>query len=284
MEYKHLFFFFFAFRLTAMGYAQNVINVWPKGNPTNSGLPENEILLSEDRISQVTIPTITVYHPRHPNGMSVLCFPGGGYALVSMGHEGNDWARWFADQGITYMVLKYRMPNGHPEIPMDDAREAMNIIVSHAHEWNIDVHKIGVLGFSAGGHLATWTATHYYIGGVRPAFQILFYPVITMDNTFTHEGSRENLLGKNPEQKLIDDYSNEKVVNHETGKAFILACSDDPVVNPRNAIVYYQSLLDKGVSAELHLFASGGHGWGNRDVYFKNQWEKLLSVWLKRLY
>ena len=161
MEYKHL---FFSFRLNSHGLCTECDKCLAKRKSQQRWAARKRDSLVEDRISQVTIPTITVYHPRHPNGMSVLCFPGGGYALVSMGHEGNDWARWFADQGITYMVLKYRMPNGHPEIPMDDAREAMNIIVSHAHEWNIDVHKIGVLGFSAGGHLATWTALHYYIG------------------------------------------------------------------------------------------------------------------------
>jgi acetyl esterase/lipase len=262
---------------------QEIILLWPKGVPTESGITTEEKKLTEGRIANVTIPTLTVYHPEHPNGTTVLIFPGGGYFIVSMGQEGCDWANWFNNSGITVAVLKYRMPNGHCKIPMEDAEQAMRILKINAGKWNINTKKIGVMGFSAGGHLASTIAVHYS-KDTRPDFQILIYPVISMKNGITHEGSRKQLLGENPTQDEINYYSNELNVTHDTPPAFLMLTSDDPIVNQTNSINYYQELQRNNISVTMHIYTNGGHGFGNRQSFpYLKIFEDELSSWLNSI-
>ena len=256
--------------------------LWPNGAPNSNELKGDEQEMDNGRVSNIKNPDITVYRAEHPNGMAVIMCPGGGYARLAMNHEGHDMAPWFNTQGITYVVLKYRMPNGHNEVPFSDVEQAIRLVRQHAAEWNINPAKIGIMGASAGGHLASTLATHYTSKETRPDFQILLYPVITMDANFTHAGSRENLITKNPSADLIAKYSNELQVNAQTPQAFIALSSDDKAVLPQNSINYYLALLKHNVPATMHIYPTGGHGWGFRDNFtYKRQWTDELEKWLR---
>ncbi|MCD8262026.1 MAG: alpha/beta hydrolase [Bacteroides sp.] len=272
---------------TGMLMAQNKpveIPLWPDGAPNSNGLEGEEVNSGEGRVGNVTEPSMTVYKASAPNGMAVVMCPGGGYARLATDHEGHDMADWFNAQGITYVVLKYRMPNGNHEVPLSDAEQAMRIVRSHAAEWNIDPHKVGVMGASAGGHLASTLATHYSSGETRPDFQVLLYPVITMDEKYTHGGSRVNLIGKEPSTEMIRKYSNELRVNEKTPPAFITLSSDDTAVPAPNGVNYYLALVENKVPASLHAYPVGGHGWGYRDNFiYKRQWTEELEKWLRNL-
>lgn len=256
-------------------------NVWPDGAPNTNGIEANEDEKKKDFPSKIVTPTLTVHVANKPNGKAILCCPGGGYSIVAMNHEGNDMAAWFNAQGITFAVLKYRMPNGHDDVPLSDALQAMRIMRQHSEEWKIS--KIGVMGASAGGHLASTAATHYTEDS-RPDFQVLFYPVISMQADITHRGSRENLIGKNPTEELVNLYSNELQVNEQTPPAFILHSSDDGGVPVENSIRYYQALVKNRVPVSLHCYPVGGHGWGYRDSFpYKHEWKGELEKWLREL-
>ena len=256
--------------------------LWPNGAPNSNELKGDEQEMDNGRVSNIKNPDITVYRAEHPSGMAVIMCPGGGYARLAMNHEGHDMAPWFNTQGITYVVLKYRMPNGHREVPFSDVEQAIRLVRQHAAEWNINPAKIGIMGASAGGHLASTLATHYTSKETRPDFQILLYPVITMDANFTHAGSRENLITKNPSADLIAKYSNELQVNAQTPQAFIALSSDDKAVLPQNSINYYLALLKHNVPATMHIYPTGGHGWGFRDNFtYKRQWTDELEKWLR---
>lgn len=256
--------------------------LWPNGAPNSNELKGDEQEMDNGRVSNIKNPDITVYRAENPNGMAVIMCPGGGYARLAMNHEGHDMAPWFNTQGITYVVLKYRMPNGHNEVPFSDVEQAIRLVRQHAAEWNINPAKIGIMGASAGGHLASTLATHYTSKETRPDFQILLYPVITMDANFTHAGSRENLITKNPSADLIAKYSNELQVNAQTPQAFIALSSDDKAVLPQNSINYYLALLKHNVPATMHIYPTGGHGWGFRDNFtYKRQWTDELEKWLR---
>lgn len=227
-------------------------------------------------------PALTVYKAASPNGKAIIMCPGGAYGWIAMGHEGRDMAEWFNAQGITYGVLKYRLPQGNHELPLADAEQAMRLIRSHAAELGVDPAKVGIMGASAGGHLASTLATHYSGPETRPDFQILFYPVITMDPTYTHGGSRFNLLGENPSKELQDKFSNELQVTSDTPRAFIMLSSDDTVVPPANGVNYYSALVANRVPASLHAYPTGGHGWGYGDgLIYKRQWTGELEKWLR---
>lgn len=256
--------------------------LWPNGAPNSNELKGDEQEMDNGRVSNIKNPDITVYRAEHPNGMAVIMCPGGGYARLAMNHEGHDMAPWFNTQGITYVVLKYRMPNEHKEVPFSDVEQAIRLVRQHAAEWNINPAKVGIMGASAGGHLASTLATHYTSKETRPDFQILLYPVITMDANFTHAGSRENLITKNPSTDLIAKYSNELQVNAQTPQAFIALSSDDKAVLPQNSINYYLALLKHNVPATMHIYPTGGHGWGFRDNFtYKRQWTDELEKWLR---
>ena len=255
--------------------------LWPAGAPNSNGLTGTEENLDGGRVANVITPTITIHKADKPNGTAIIMCPGGGYARLAMNHEGHDMASWLNAQGITYVVLKYRMPNGHHEVPLSDAEQAIRLVRQHAKEWGVRPDRVGIMGASAGGHLAASLATLYSSDETRPDFQVLFYPVITMLSA-PHGGSRQNLLGDHPSQELETRYTLEKQVNERTPQAFILLSADDDVVPPVNSIHYFEALLRNGVPATMHVYPTGGHGWGFRDAFtYKHQWTGELEKWLR---
>ncbi len=283
MKFKSLIFIVLAASMTCTDiYAENNrpidIALWENG-PLEKNDDEGKAYDENIRIYR---PSIKVFLPEGKNtGRAVIMCPGGGYALLAYDHEGYAYADYFKHQGIALIVLKYRMPHGNHKVPMSDVCEAMRIVKSHAAEWKINPDDIGIMGFSAGGHLASTFATHYP-AELRPAFQILVYPVISMDETITHSGSRENLIGKNPSKALIDYYSNEKHVNAESPRAFIALSDDDRAVPVENSLRYYKALHRYQIPVSLHIYPTGGHGWGyNESFRFKKAVHDELSDWLR---
>ena len=231
--------------------------------------------------NEYTEATLTIYPAKKPNGQAIIACPGGGYAGVATTHEGHDMATWFNTQGITYAVLHYRMPYGKHEIPLSDAHQAIRYMRKNAEQFGFN--QLGIMGSSAGGHLASTAATHFD-AETRPDFQILFYPVVTMTE-YTHQGSKDNLLGKNPSEELVKLYSNELQVTEQTPPAFIMHSSDDTVVPVQNTLDYYLSLCKHGVPASVHFYPIGGHGWGyNENFPYKSQWKNEMEKWLKEIH
>lgn len=230
--------------------------------------------------NEYTEATLTIYPAKKPNGQAIIACPGGGYAGVATTHEGHDMATWFNTQGITYAVLHYRMPYGKHEIPLSDAHQAIRYMRKNAEQFGFN--QLGIMGSSAGGHLASTAATHFD-AETRPDFQILFYPVVTMTE-HTHQGSKDNLLGKNPSEELVKLYSNELQVTEQTPPAFIMHSSDDTVVPVQNTLDYYLSLCKHGVPASVHFYPIGGHGWGyNESFPYKAQWKDEMEKWLREI-
>ena len=269
------------FSLCATAQQKIALPVWPDGAPNTNGITEQETEKRANRPTNVSSPTLTVYVAKQPNGKAVVACPGGGYVHLAMDHEGHDMAAWMNAQGITYAVLKYRMPNEHHEVPLSDALQAIRIMREHSKEWGID--KVGIMGSSAGGHLASTAATHFTEES-HPDFQILFYPVISMDLSICHKGSRERLIGKNTTDELVKLYSNELQITPQTPPAFIMHSSDDRTVPVENSIRYYQALVKNKIPASLHCYPTGGHGWGYNDSFkYKRQWTGELEKWLRDL-
>lgn len=265
--------------------AQKVIKLWDNVPPNSNEIKAPEHIDENHWITNVTSPELTIYLPEQNKrtGKAVVICPGGGYAGLASHHEGTLFAEWLNQQGIAAFILKYRMPNKHKEIPLHDAQQAMRYVREHAKEYQIQSNKIGIAGFSAGGHLAATASTHFATEGTstRPDFSILFYPVITMDIA-THGGSRLNLLGDNPSPIDIHIYSNEKQININTPPAILLLSDDDKVVLPENSIRYYQALKANDINASLYIFPEGGHGWGLRKEFkYHQQVTDLLAAWLK---
>ncbi|MDU1891773.1 MAG: alpha/beta hydrolase [Dysgonomonas sp.] len=274
------------FLVSANMNAQKVVKLWDGNPPMNNELtgPEN-VERNGDWIGNISVPEIHIYQAdkSKSNGMAVLICPGGGYGGVAFNHEGTEVAQWLNTLGITGVVLKYRMPNKHKEIPLLDAQEAMRYIRNNAKELGVDPKKLGVAGFSAGGHLAATVSTHYATDGTstRPDFSILFYPVITMEIA-THGGSKFNLLGDNPSKADVYRFSTEKQVNVNTPPAIILVSDDDKGVLPMNSTLYYDALKRNDIPASLYIFPEGGHGWGMRKNFkYHTQMLNLLEMWLK---
>ena len=214
-------------------------------------------------------------------GRAVVICPGGGYTHLAMDKEGNDWGAYFQNMGIVAVVLKYRMPHGKAEVPISDAENAIKLVRANAKAWKVKTNDVGIMGFSAGGHLASTIATQAK-GEAAPNFQILFYPVITMMEGFTHEGSRKNLLGDHPSKRDEKKFSNDMHVTRNTPRAFIALSDDDTVVPPANGVNYYLELYRNDVPASLYVYPSGGHGWGSL-MGFKHHLEMQLNLqsWLK---
>jgi acetyl esterase/lipase len=257
-------------------FAQNgtTMELWPKGAPNDNG-DENDKA------------ELTVYLPdaKKATGRAVVCCPGGGYSHLAMDHEGHQWATFFNNQGIALIVVKYRMPHGNHLIPISDAEEAIKTVRRHAVDWHIDHNDIGIMGFSAGGHLASTIATHSK-GDAAPNFQILFYPVITMDPAFTHKGSHDNFFGNNHSKKdlkkLEYEYSNDIQVNRTTPRAFIALSDDDHAVPAANGFNYYSECYRHDVPASIHIYPTGGHGWGYRESFtYHYQMIFELKSWLE---
>ena len=257
-----------------------VMNLWPNGAPNSNGLTGTEEDLKGGRVANVVNPSITVYRPAKPNGMAIMMCPGGGYARLAMNHEGHDWAPFFNNMGIATVVLKYRMPHGVCQVPLEDAEEAMRLVRRNAKQWNINPDQVGIMGSSAGGHLASTLATRSK-GDAAANFQILFYPVITMDPSFTHLGSHDNLLGKDAKKKLEREYSNDLQVTRVTPRAFIVLSDNDHAVLPVNGVNYYFECYRHDVPASLHVYPTGGHGWGIRTSFaFHVEMMQELRTWL----
>jgi len=245
----------------------------------------------------VSEPTLTVYLPaREQNtGVALIVCPGGGYGMEAMDHEGYDVAEFLQSHGVAGIVLKYRLPYGHSEIPLQDAQQAMRMVRLHAEKWAVDPTKIGIAGFSAGGHLASTLSTHFDTGdkdantpigklSCRPDFSVLLYPVVTFKEEWGHMGSRENLIGKTNDWKIIEKFSNELQVTKQTPPAFIALADDDTGVKPRNSIEYYLSLKREGIQAELHIFREGGHGFGmHKTGKAHDQWPLMMVEWMKAM-
>ena len=227
---------------------------------------------------------IYIYHPKESDKVApaVLICPGGGYSGLAMDREGHDMAKWYASNGFVAVVLKYRMPKGVHTVPLEDAEKAISVLRENADKWNLDKSKVGVVGSSAGGHLAASLSTLAKDIN-RPDFAILYYPVISFDNKMAHQGSKKNLLGKNIDnEKLIDYYSLNKQVDDKTPKTLLLLSYDDRVVPPMNSILYYIALNEHHITASLHMFPNGGHGWGIRyDFAYYQEVKDLILKWLR---
>jgi len=239
--------------------------LWPEGAPGALGAAD------EDK------PSLTHYLAPQPNGAAVLVCPGGGYQHLAMDHEGKQIAEWFNSFGVSAFVLKYRLgPKYHHPVELNDARRAISLIRTNAAALKVDPAKIGVMGFSAGGHLASSLSTHYQ-PGERPDFSVLVYPVISFTTRYTHSGSMWNLLGNPPNPAEVWDLSNELKVTADTPPTFLFHTTADTVVPPENSILYYLALRSAGVPAELHIYQNGPHGVGLAPK------DPVLSTWPARL-
>jgi acetyl esterase/lipase len=259
------------------------MKLWPDGALQNNEITEPE-KTENDRISQVSTPDITVYpaDKGKNTGKAVLICPGGGYAGLAIKHEGSDFAEWFSTNGITAVVLKYRMPNHHYMIPLEDAKQAMRIIRANAATWEVNPQAIGVMGFSAGGHLASTLLTHFD-SATRPDFGILFYPVITFNPKYANQGSVNNLLGKEQTTTLITYFSNEAQVTRNTPPTLLFHSGDDKTVPVENSLFFYNALRRNGVRASLYIFPTGEHGWGYKTSFpYHKLMKSIVLEWMEK--
>lgn len=284
--------------------AQDIsLSLWPEGKvPNHQKSDEKEKWDSTDiiRISKVEVPGISVYLPskKTATGQAVIICPGGGYNYLSYNWEGSDPARLLAAKGIAAIVLKYRLPEPKSNIdpalsPLLDAQRAIRTVRFYAEKWNIRKDKIGIMGFSAGGHLASTAGTHFDVGDTkaidpveqqssRPDFLVLVYPVISMTKDIMHKGSRNKLIGEKPSAELANLYSNELQVTKNTPTSFLIHASDDKAVPVENSLLFYQALKDNGISAEMHIFPKGGHGFGLGIGHGTTEgWMQLCIDWLR---
>lgn len=271
------------------------LKVWPNGAPDSNGMTQPEELFEGKRVRNVSEAEIYVYLPKQGinTGAALVICPGGGYGMEAMDHEGYDMAEWLAERGIAGIVLKYRLPYGHHQIPLGDAQRTIRLVRQKAAEWGINPNRIGIAGSSAGGHLASTAGTRFDMGkpqstdpvesmSCRPDFMLLLYPVITFSEEFGHMGSRANLIGTGNKWELVERYSNELQVSAQTPPTFLVLADDDTTVPPRNSIEFYMALKKYKIPAEMHIFSKGGHGFGmNRINQPVDQWPNLFAQWLK---
>ncbi len=250
------------------------------------------------RYGKVTEPSLEVWLPPKDKatGAAVVIVPGGGYWIVSYTNEGTDIAKEFNKMGIAAFILKYRLPSDKTMKdktigPLQDAQQALKTVRSRAKEWSVDPGKVGIIGFSAGGHLASTAGTHFqksYIDNkeginLRPDFMILVYPVINLSDSLMHKGSRDNLLGPNPSEESVRFFSNDLQVTPETPPTMLIHASNDKAVKVGNSIKFYESLVKNNVSAEMHIYPTGGHGFGIRPAQSPDHWTDRIEHWLKAL-
>ena len=255
------------------------VELWPEGKaPVSGGKFEN------------AKPIITVHHPGQPNGTAMVICPGGGYGTLMKNPEGHGIAKWLNGHGITGVVLEYRLPKGDHFRPLSDAQRAIRMIRAKAKEWKVDPKKVGIIGFSAGGHLSSSVATHFDKGdpgsqdpiqrqSCRPDFAVLVYPVITMGKG-THGGSRRNLLGKDPSQEQIDLFSNEKQVTKDTPPCYLAHAKNDAVVPVAHSRMFHKALLDNGIKARYFEPETGNHGFNRYKGPVWDEWQKQSVEWL----
>uniref|UniRef100_UPI004047A0FD alpha/beta hydrolase n=1 Tax=Algoriphagus sp. TaxID=1872435 RepID=UPI004047A0FD len=291
------------FLASSLAFSQNyTLNLWPGLPPLQkeSNLQEQAVQQGIVRISNVQIPSIEVYLPtkQSATGEAVLIFPGGGYGILAYDWEGTDFAKWLNAHGIAGIVVKYRLPistslTDPKEVPLLDAQRAIRLVRQNAEDWNINPSKVGIMGFSAGGHLAATLSTSFAHElllekdaidtlPARPDFSILVYPVISFRDAAAHSGSRKNLLGDQASSELVDRFSNELQVTTDTPPTFLVHAQDDKGVPLQNSLLYFQALHANGVNAALHIYPTGGHGFafgiGKGAV---SGWREVLLAWMK---
>jgi len=279
--------------------AQQIINLYPSEIPNSKPYPMKEITMQNNGqligYRNISTPSLNVYLPdeKTATGTAVIICPGGGYGMESYRLEGTNIAEAFVRQGIAAFILKYRLPSDSIMIdkaigPLQDAQQAIKTVRMHATEWKLDTAKIGIMGFSAGGHLASTAGTHFDVSyipndekiSLRPNFMILIYPVISMTDELTHIGSRENLLGKTPDVAQITLFSNELHVNANTPPTWLTQTGDDKVVTVENSIRFYEELIRNKVPAEMHLYPKGNHGFVLSIP--TDEWMQPLFSWMKK--
>lgn len=284
---------FFGIGFTAS--AQEVIDLYPGTIPNAKAISgaNKGNLESGGLIRRVVKPSLEVYLPAKENasGAAVIICPGGSYKVIVFQGEGVATAKEFAKNGVAAFVLKYRLPNDTILTdktigPLQDAQQAIKLVRENAAKWGVDANKVGIVGFSAGGHLASTAATHFTKPliqnpkntNLRPDFQVLVYPVISMQEGLTHADSRSNLLGKNPTKETLDLFSNELQVTAKTPPAYITHAADDKLVDVDNSIAYFQKLRHQSVAVEMHIYPKGDHGF----IFKQKDWTEPLFLWMKK--
>jgi acetyl esterase/lipase len=279
-------------------FGQDIYPLYPGKVPNSKNASNKEKTEQRDgitRVTKISEPSIS-YFPAGNSGSTnatVIIFPGGGYGTNSLSHEGYDVARKFNQAGIAAFVVKYRLPDDRIMIdkeigPLQDAQQAIKLVRENAAKYKIDPQRVGIMGFSAGGHLASTAGTHFkkvHIENpnninIRPDFMILVYPVISFQDDICHRGSRDNLLGKNAAKAKIDLYSNELQVTRETPPTLLVHASDDEAVVPANSIRFYENLLEHKVASEMHIYQNGGHGFGLNNPTTKDDWFASCLNWM----
>ena len=293
---KNLSLFLSALLVSAFSMAQETFPLYEGVIPAAIPGKNEEAINASGHVEKISQPTITVFRSAKAkqDGAAVIIFRGGGYWINAIQHEGFDVAKRFNEAGITAFVVKYRIPNDKTMTnretgPLQDAQQAIHIVRSRAKEWNIDPNQIGIMGFSAGGHLASTAGTHFTKpvnpalknANVRPDFMILVYPVISFMEGVGHMGSREQLVGKSPAQEKIDLSSHDLQVTKQTPPTFLIHASDDDAVLPENSIRFYQSLIKNNVPAELHIYSKGGHGFGMNNPTTDEKWMDRCLSWMR---
>ncbi len=283
--------------LCASGYSQTKIEVllWPNLASESNGITEPEKLDNENRLINISTASMTIYFPdtlKKNTPAAIIC-PGGGYKGQAVKSEGSEMALWLNKQGIIGVVLKYRLPNEKSNIPLADAKRAIKVLRANAKKWKINKNKIAVIGFSAGGHLASTLGTHFDEGNKdatdsiehfssRPNLMALFYPVITMSELNIKTQSRKNLLGEQPTEESIKLYSNELHISKKTPPTILFLSDNDSTVPPENSIMFYSALKAKKIPSAMYIFPKGGHGWGMRQNFeFSEEWRRLMLNWLR---
>ena len=280
------------FALSVGASTNTVIPLWPEDVPNGrTNAPDEEV--ANNRIVNVNKPTLTIYTPDKPCHTAVIFCPGGGYHHLTIGENGGEETKWLNSLGVTVFILKYRMKEyGHPA-PLQDVLRAVRLVRSRAAEFGVATNCIGLLGQSAGGHLAAcaatlWDSPEGRTGApldkvsARPDFAMLVYPVITMDNSHTHKGSRQYLLGEHPAPELVEHLSLERQVRPNTPPIFLAATMADKAVPVENTLNFYQALKDAGVPAEMHVYAQGSHGDSlDRQYGPTAEWPQRAAEWLR---
>ncbi len=296
-----LFFILFAFMIIhSKAPAQMIIDLYGNGFvPNSKPCNEKETVIKsasgKGAVSNVIRPTLQVFVSavKNATGSSIIICPGGGYARLAIEHEGYEVAQALNAMGVTAFVLKNRLPSDacmeHKETgPLMDVQQAIKLVRENGATYKIDTAKIGIMGFSAGGHLASSLATHYNEvvisnpkkTSLRPNFAVLIYPVISFKDSITHQGSKDNLIGKTPSAEIVHRFSNEEQINPQTPPAFIVHAADDKAVPPANSILFFEALLKNKVPAEMHIYQSGGHGFGLHNSSTKDEWIERFKNWL----
>jgi acetyl esterase/lipase len=281
--------------------AQKEMPLYPGIIPNARQVPDPERVVERETggraFHDTAVPTLTVFTPAHPNGKAVIICPGGGYVKTAFDKEGILVAKSLLEDSITAFVLKYRIPQDLTNVdkslaPLQDAQQAIRYVRKNAKNYQLNPTKIGIMGFSAGGHLAASAATHFRkpadsnetdTTAVRPDFVVLIYPVISFSDELTHRGSREHLLGTDPTEAEILNWSNEEQVGPDAPPAFLVHAADDTAVPVGNSLAYYQACVAHGVPAEMHLYPRGGHGFGMYNKTTPDDWMGRLKNWLKTL-